>query len=123
MKSKHTVVKIHLKNLTTAELNLQPITIENEGFYANLLQNRIDKNFLLEKNHNSITSTINLSQLAPYVILQFNENKKFTGATFSLNETHSPFSIKALAEYFLLVPYPLKFNLNEIARFDYKKIN
>lgn len=119
MKSKQTAVKIHLKNLITVEINLHSITIENEGFDANFLQNYKENNFLLEKNHKAITTTINLSKLTPYVLLQFNENKQFTGATFSLNEIHSSFSIKALAECFLVLPYPLTFTLDDVKDMSY----
>jgi hypothetical protein len=119
MKTSLSKVEIRLKNQTIIELNAQSITMENEGFDANLLQNSVQKLFFLKKNHNSITTTINLTQVTPYVILQFNENNEFTGATFSLNEMLSPFSIKALAEYFLVLPYPLAFALQEVKSLSY----
>jgi len=123
MKSKQSTVEIQLKNQSTIELSLLSISIENEGFDANLLLNQKHKHFLLEKNHDAITTTINLSKLTPYVVLQFNENKEFTGATFSLNTMQSPFSIKALAAYFLVLPYPLEFHLEEIEEFEINSIN
>ncbi len=123
MKKQHSKVTIHLKNQSTIILNLQSISIESEGFDANLLLNKEDKYFLLEKNHQVITTTINLTKVTPYILLQFNNKKEFTGATFSLNTQQSPFSIKALAEYFLLIPYPLHFLLEEIAGFEIISIN
>jgi hypothetical protein len=123
MKTKQSTVKIQLKNQSTIELSLQSITIENEGFDANLLMTQKETAFLLEKKHSYNITTINLTQVTPYVILQFDENKEFTGATFSLNEMRSPFYIKALAEYFLLLPYPLQFHLDEIAGFEINTIN
>ena len=123
MKKQHFKVTIHLKNQSTIILNLQSISIESEGFDANLLLNKEDKCFLLEKNHQAITTTLNLTKVTPYILLQFNSKKEFTGATFSLNTQQSPFSIKALAEYFLLIPYPLHFLLEEIAGFEIISIN
>jgi len=123
MKLKQSTVEIQLKNQTTVELSLLSLSIENEGFDANLLLKQKHNHFLLEKNHDAITTTINLSKLSPYVVMHFNENKKFTGATFSLNTLQSPFSIKALAAYFLLLPYPLEFHLEEIAGFEINSIN
>jgi len=114
MKKQHSKVAIHLKNQSTVNLNLQSISIESEGFDANLLLNKEDKCFLLEKKHRAITTTINLTKVTPYVLLQFDNKKEFTGATFSLNIQQSPFSIKSLAEYFLLIPYPLPFGLQEV---------
>jgi hypothetical protein len=114
MKKQHSKVAIHLKNQSTVNLNLQLIFIESEGFDANLLMNNEDNCFLLKKKHQSITTTINLTKITPYVLLQFNKNKEFTGATFSLNEFQSPFSLKAIAEYFLLLPYPLAFALQDL---------
>jgi hypothetical protein len=51
--------------------------------------------------------------------LQFNLDKKFTGTSFSLNELHTPFSLKAMADYFLLLPYPLAFKLQEVKSISY----
>lgn len=119
MKTSLSSVEIQLKNQTTIALNAQYHVLEQEGFDTNLLMNQNDIPFLLEKKHKSIITTINLTRVTPYVILQFNENKEFTGATFSLNIVQSPFEIKAMAEYFLLLPYPLAFALQEVKSVSY----
>jgi hypothetical protein len=114
MKTAQSKVEIQLKNQSTIALNVQYFVMEQEGFDAKLLMNQNKTAFLFEKNHQSIITTINLTKVTPYVILQFNEHKEFTGATFSLNTGQSPFEIKAMAEHFLLLPYPLAFDLQEV---------
>lgn len=119
MKTSLSKVEIQLINQTTITLKAQYFLIKQEGFDANLLMNLKERIFLLKKSHKSCITTINLTQLTPYVILQFNIDKEFTGASFSLNALHTPFSLKAMADYFLLLPYPLAFKLQEVKSISY----
>lgn len=119
MRTNHTTVEMLLKNQSTIALNAQYQVLEQNGFDANKLMNQKETAFLFEKKHASTITTINLTLVTPYVILQFDENKKFTGATFSLNKGQGPFEIKAEADYFLLVPYPFQFVLQDVKSISY----
>ena len=119
MKTNKTTVEMLLKNQSTIELKAQYHVFQQNGFDANKLMNQKETAFLLEKKHASTITTINLTLVTPYVILQFNKNKEFTGATFSLNTVQSPFEIKAEADYFLLAPYPLDFVLQDVKSISY----
>lgn len=113
MKTIKSKVEIQLKNQTTITVKAQYFLIKQEGFDANLLMNQKERIFLLKKSHKSCITTINLTQLTPYLILQFNLDKEFTGATYSLNAVHTPFSLKAVANYFLLLPILWHSNYNK----------
>lgn len=119
MKTNLSKVEILLKNQNTITLDAQQLVLEQECFDANLLMTQKETAFLLEKKHESIITTIHLTRVTPYVILQFNENKEFTGATFSLNTVQSPFEIKAMAAHFLLLAYPLEFALKDVKNISY----
>lgn len=119
MKTNLSKVEILLKNQDKITLNAKYCVLEQQGFDANLLMGQKETAFLLEKKHESIITTINLTRVTPYAILQFSENKEFTGATFSLNTLQSPFEIKAMATLFLLLPYPLEFALKDVKSISY----
>ncbi len=68
----------------------------------------------LEIEHSQINTLLELSKVSPFVLLYFDENFLFIGASYSLNGYESPFGISIQAKKIVLVHYPISFKLEEV---------
>lgn len=68
----------------------------------------------LEIEHSQINTLLELSKVAPFVLLYFDENLLFIGASYSLNGSQSPFGISTQAKRILVVHYPIDFQLENV---------
>lgn len=68
----------------------------------------------LELNHSKLNTLLELTRVSPIVILSFDDLLKFSSATFSLNSTDSLYCITTQSKRFLLLPYPITFNLGQV---------
>jgi len=111
------IIQIILKDKTIFELQVES-QITNE---TNL---QIHKHLsgssplLLEIQHQQLNTILDLTKVSPFVLLYFEDVErefKFSGASFSLNESGSPFSILATSKKILLLRYPISFDLANVS--------
>jgi len=69
---------------------------------------------LLQKQHNHLNTMLDLTRVAPYALLFFDEQREFISATFSLSHGEAPFALQTQAHYIALLPYPCDFNFNTL---------
>ena len=69
----------------------------------------------LEIEHQQINTVLELSKVSPFVLLYFDEELQFTGASYSLNDSDSSFAVVTLFKKILLLHYPIDFILEEAA--------
>jgi hypothetical protein len=69
---------------------------------------------LLNIQHTQINSLLELSNVAPFVLLYFNETNVFSGASYSLNGFKNPFGISVQAKKLLVLPFPIAFKLEDV---------
>lgn len=124
----NTPFKIVYKDKSFTNVNAK-LTLINQTFID--LSGLIDegKIFFLKITHHQINTAINLPTSSPYILLYFTDiekpknHLKFDGADYSLG-TSGSFIIFTQAKYILLMPSPLKFNLEQVKKLIIsKKIN
>lgn len=69
---------------------------------------------LLNIQHYQINSLLELSNVAPFVLLYFDDTNAFSGASYSLNGFKNPFGISIQAKKLLALPFPIPFKLEEV---------
>jgi len=69
---------------------------------------------LLQKQHNHLNTQLDLTRVAPYALLFFDEHRLFISATFSLSPGEAPFALQTRAHYIALLPYPCNINFNTL---------
>lgn len=68
----------------------------------------------LEIENKQINTLLELSKVSPFVLLYFDEKLDFSGASFSLNENKSPFTISNKAKKILILHSPISFQLKDV---------
>jgi len=68
----------------------------------------------LEIEHQQINTLLELTKVAPFVLLYFDEKLEFTGASYSLNSYDSPFSISTQYKKILIVHFLIDFRLEDV---------
>lgn len=106
-----TTIKIKLANNEIVAVDAQLQFLKSELF-APALENV--EQYLLIKDHRHLNTIVHLTKLTPFVILQFDAQGKFSGATYSLDPNNSPFTFYSTASYFLLLHFPISFLLHEV---------
>lgn len=69
---------------------------------------------LLDVHHRQTNTRLELTGVAPYAVLYFNDDFKFAGATLNLRHHYSPFSILTPYKKVLLLKWPLEFDLKNV---------
>lgn len=69
---------------------------------------------LLNIQHPHANSFLELSKVAPFVLLYFDDTHAFSGATYSLNGFKNQFSVSIQAKKLLALPFPIGFKLEEV---------
>jgi hypothetical protein len=69
---------------------------------------------LLNIQHQQINSLLELSNVAPFVLLYFDDTNTFSGASYSLNGFKNQFGISIQAKKLLALPFPITFKLEEV---------
>lgn len=68
----------------------------------------------LEIEHQQMNTVLELSKVAPFVLLYFDAALQFAGAAYSLNGSNSSFGVGTLYKKVLLLHYPIAFQLEEV---------
>ena len=69
---------------------------------------------LLNIQHHQINSLLELSKVAPFVLLYFDDTNVFSGASYSLNGFKNQFGISIQAKKLLVLPFPIAFKLEDV---------
>jgi hypothetical protein len=73
---------------------------------------------LLNIQHPQVNSLLELSKVAPFVLLYFDETNAFSGASYSLNGFKNQFGISVQAKKLLVLPFPIPFILEEVSHIE-----
>ena len=68
----------------------------------------------LKIEHQQLNTLLELTEVAPFVLLYFDDKQEFKGASFSLNTTKSPFSISTQVKRVLFLKYPISYKLEDV---------
>jgi len=100
---------------TIPEVPCLPLTHSTQLVLALLPENPAP--VLLQKQHKHLNTLLDLTRVAPYALLFFDEQREFISATFSLNHEEAPFAVQTRAAYVLLLPHPDSITLNTLNNF------
>lgn len=74
-----------------------------------------NENVILFRIYNSLTtSLLNLTNVSPYVILSFDENLEFKGASYSINSSKGNYSIGTQYKTLLFLRLPNQIKISQI---------
>ena len=74
----------------------------------------VETPLLLNIQHYQINSLLELSKVAPFVLLYFDDTNVFSGASYSLNGFKNQFGISIQAKKLLVLPFPIAFKLEDV---------
>jgi hypothetical protein len=69
---------------------------------------------LLQFSHRQATSTLNLTGISPYVLVFFNDELEYKGASYSIKSGTGSFTISSPYKNILFLRMPHAINLNKI---------
>ena len=73
-----------------------------------------EKVVLLQFTHRQATSTLNLTGLSPYMLVFFNDELEYKGASYSIKSGTGSFTISSPYKNILFLRMPHAINLNKI---------
>lgn len=71
---------------------------------------------LLRVNHNQRLTTLNLTDISPYILLFFDDELLFQGASYAIQNTSGAYSLKTEYRTILLIRTDLKINLKDLLK-------
>jgi hypothetical protein len=99
-------------------VSISPIAID---FTTSIVRNHgiiNNRAYLFSIKHEQLNTVLDLTQITPFQLIYFNEDKEFIGASFSLGIPEHLFSIQTTAKHILLVPYKEKIELDNLLNFS-----
>lgn len=106
-------IQITLKDRTQIQFEAAVKTTSDTFVKVHELQDGIEPLFL-EINHQQLLTFLDLSEVSPFVLLYFDEELQFTGASYSINKGNGLFGIKTQVKRVLFLNYPINFKLEEV---------
>lgn len=106
-------MQITLKNQALIKIEATVKKTNHTFIKVHDLQNGTSPLFL-EIEHQQINTVLELSKVSPFVLLYFDEELEFKGASYSLNGSDSSFGVGTLYKKILLLHYPISFVLEEV---------
>lgn len=107
-------LQITMKNQTSKKVEAMVKKTNDTFIKVHELKEGVSPLFL-EINHQQVNTLLELSKVSPFVLLYFDDNLQFTGASYSLNGFENPFGISTQAKKILLLHYPISFQLEEVS--------
>ena len=77
-----------------------------QGIYINL-------------THEQLNTHLDLGGIAPAVILQFDDQQRFTGASLSLGTSAGSFGLVTQSKQLLILPFEEKFAISQLTHFQF----
>ncbi|MFN5637131.1 MAG: hypothetical protein ACK454_07505 [Flavobacteriales bacterium] len=104
-------VIVWLKNGMIAKMNA--LACSANSHHVSLPSTEVELPVLIEVTHEGLTTILDLSGFPDCVVLQFGRDRFFTGASYCRNRSEGAFMVQAQARYFLLMPLPLPYPIQE----------
>ena len=106
-------IQITLKDRTQIQFEAAVKTTSHTFVKVHELQDGTAPLFL-EINHQQLLTFLELSEVSPFVLLYFDEELQFTGASYSINSGNGSFGIKTQFKRILFLIHPINFKLEEV---------
>jgi len=113
------------KTGNTFEISPTYYTITARNFAAQSYVGQKNEWVLLEIEHDTLQTQIDLTNLPNYVLVfleESNSDWKVTGATYCINEHEGAFGIITPIKKILCIPYEAKIDINSLASVTFKQI-
>ena len=68
--------------------------------------------------HEQLNTQLDLGGVAPSVVLQFDEQQQFTGASLSLGTTAGSFGLVTQSKHLLILPFDTEFPIGQLTHFE-----
>jgi hypothetical protein len=97
-----------LRSLTSAETTLvitSPKEVPSGGLFIQL-------------THEQLNTQLDLGGIAPAVILQFDANHRFTGASLSLGTSSGSFGLVTQSKNLVILPFDEHFPIGQLSHFE-----
>jgi hypothetical protein len=72
----------------------------------------------IELTHEQLNTQLDLGGIAPAVILQFDEQGRFTGASLSLGTTSGSFGLVTQSKRLLILPFDAEFPIGQLTHLE-----
>lgn len=72
----------------------------------------------IQLTHEQLNTQLDLGGVAPAVILQFDEQGVFTGASLSLGTSTGSFSLVTQSKRLLILPFDAQFPISQLSHFE-----
>ena len=113
-------VIVWLKNGMIAKMNAQ--VIDANTHQVSFPSTSVNLPLLIEVSHKGLTTLLDFSGFNNCAVLQFGEDRYFTGATYCQNRSTGAFMIQSQARFILLMALPLPYPLEETEEIMIKAI-
>jgi hypothetical protein len=117
------------QTLPTQSISLFFRSMESQDYHisslitsdSNLVLDALDapfKGLFIRITHWQLNTQLDLSRIAPAVILQFDEAQTFTGASLSLGTTAGSFGLVTQSKLLLILPFDAAFPIGQLTHFE-----
>lgn len=107
-------VQITLKDQT--EIDYEVLVKRTNHIFVNVYELQEGHSaLLLVIEHDKINSVLELSKVAPFALLYFDDDLQFAGAAYSLDGSERSFGTGTAFKKILLLPYPIPFDLARVS--------
>jgi hypothetical protein len=72
----------------------------------------------IQLTHEQLNTQLDLGGIAPAVILQFDENRQFTGASLSLGTSSGSFGLVTQSKNLLILPFDEHFPISQLTQYQ-----
>jgi hypothetical protein len=106
-------IKIEFKNQTTKSFEVLSLATNATNV---VLRNYLEDNqpLFIEVGHTLLNTQLDASQVKSFNILYFNEESRFSGASYTDSNAHGDFSIITQSKKILIFPSGIDFELGEV---------
>ena len=73
----------------------------------------------IQLSHEQLNTQLDLGGVAPAVILQFDADQQFTGASLSLGTSSGSFGLVTQSKNLLILPFDEQFPINQLTHFKF----
>ncbi len=110
-----------LKDETSLSFETIPVDVKQNYFKTKPLQNYSSTHFFLSIVHNQLNTFIDLTAFEPCVILFFDDNLIFEGASYYSISSTSFYCIQTQSKNILIVKLPIELPLNSLLNISISK--
>ena len=76
------------------------------------------KGLSIQATHEQLNTQLDLGSVAPAVILQFDDERQFTGASLSLGTATGSFGLVTQSKRLLILPFDAEFPIGQLTHFE-----